>query len=159
VGTNVDRTDQANQVSRDLASMYAQGMDFSIPANQKIAMRVASASGLEVDGGQAVLILSKIKVVREADCGSTPILECANQGYPVITQRYVIGNGSLRTSSFGSPLDIDSNTGEVRNWATDTSARVKGFSGGIKRDQYTYAAEYYLAAGESQSGVYSRAMF
>jgi len=45
------------------------------------------------------------------------------------------------------------------NWATDTSARADVFSMGIKDDEYTYAAECYLATPDALTGVYSRAMF
>jgi hypothetical protein len=159
VGTNADRTNQANQVSHDLASMYAQGVDFSNVANQKIAMRVADGVGMKLEGGQAVVILSKLRVVRESDCGSSVSPKCANHGYPVVTQRYVIGNAALRGSSLGSPARVDSKTGDVLNWATDTSARADVFSMGIKDADYTYAAECYLASPDALSGVYSRAMF
>jgi len=159
VGTNVERTEKANQVSRDLASMYAQGVDFSSPANQKIAIRVADGVGLNLGGGQGVVILSKIRVVREADCASIPLSKCGNSGRSVITQRYVIGNPALGTSSLGSPSKIDAKTGDVLNWATDATARAQDFSLAANETEYTYAAECYLPAADSRTGVYSRAMF
>lgn len=160
VGTNVDRTDQANQISRDLASMYAQGVDFSKVANQNIAMRVADGVGLKLDTGQGVVILSKIRVVRDSDCGEGASNRCANHGYPVITQRYVLGNPALRASSLGNPGTIDPKTGDVLNWQSDASARARTSSVGTSRDSdYTYAAECYLATPDSRTGVYSRAMF
>ena len=159
VGTNAERTNQANQVSHDLASMYAQGVDFSNTANQKIAMRVADGVGMKLEGGQAVVILSKIRVVRDTDCSANPAAKCSNHGYPVVTQRYVIGNLGLRGSSLGTPAHVDPKTGNVAGWATDTSARADVFSIGIKDAEYTYAAECYLATPDVGTGVYSRAMF
>ena len=157
VSNSASRTDQANQVSRDLASMYAQGMDFSSGANQAIALRVAEGLGMNLQAGEGVLILSKIRVVHEADCGSAST-DCANKGHAVITQRYVMGNPALRTSSFGTPGSVD-RSGNVRNWASDVSARAQDFSPSLKQGEFTYAAECYLASPESRNGVYSRAMF
>jgi len=159
VGTNAELTNQANQVSHDLASMYAQGVDFSSAPNQKIAMRVADGVGMKLEGGQAVVILSKIRVVRDSDCGSSPSAKCSNRGYPVVLQRYVIGNTRLRGSSLGSPANIDPKTGDVGNWASDATARADVFALGIKDPEYTYAAECFLATPDVGTGVYSRAMF
>jgi len=159
VRTSVDSTDQANQASRDLASMYAQGVDFSSPANQKIAFRVAEGMGLMLTEGKAVVILSKLRMVRESDCAPVPAAQCKNKGYPVIVQRYVLGNARLRTSSFGDPAKIDSDSGNVVNWATDTTARAREFSMNLKPGESTYAAECYMTGPDSHAGVYSRAMY
>ena len=159
VRTSVDSTDQANQVSRDLASMYAQGVDFSNAANQRIALRVAESMGLMLSEGKAVVILSKLRMVRESDCGQVPISQCKNSGYPVIVQRYVLGNPILRGSSFGKPARIDPDSGNVLNWATDVSARAQELSVNLKPGESTYAAECYVSASDSRAGVYSRAMF
>ena len=157
VGSNAERTNQANQVSHDLASMYAQGVDFSNAANRTIAVRIADGVGMKIEGGQAVVILSKIRVVRDSDCGSNPPGKCSNHGYPVVMQRYVIGNVALRGSSLGSPANVDPKTGNVSNWMFDTSARADIFSVGFKDAEYTYAAECFMATPEA--GVYSRALF
>lgn len=155
VNSSARRNDQANQVSRDIGSMYAQGLDFSTQANRDIALNVAEGLGINMHGGKGVLILSRIRVVHDSDC---PFNSCPNKGYAVVTQRYVIGNRTLRPSSFGTPGAIDS-TGNVRNWATDLSARAQDFSPALKPGEFTYAAECYLAANESPGGVYSRAIF
>src|SRR5712692_10279664 len=68
VNSSASRNDHANQVSRDVASMYAQGVDFSNKANQNIALNVAEGLGMAIGGGNGVLILSKIRVVHDADC-------------------------------------------------------------------------------------------
>jgi len=158
VNNSASRNDHANQVSRDVASMYAQGMDFSNHANQDIALNVAEGLGMNIRGGKGVLILSKIRVVHEADCapGSG---NCANKGYAVIVQRHVIGNAGLRTSSFGTPASFEAASGNVRNWATDPSARAQDFPANLKPGEFIYAAECYLSSTESGTGVYTRAMF
>jgi hypothetical protein len=158
VNNSVSRNDHANQVSRDVASMYSQGVDFSNLANQNIALNVADGLGMNLRGGNGVLILSKIRVVHESDCATLGAANCGNKGYAVVTQRFVIGNKTLRPSSFGTPTAIDS-TGSVLNWATDLSARAEDFPANLKSGEFTYAAECYLTSQESRSGVYSRAMF
>jgi hypothetical protein len=156
VTSNADQNDQANQISRDLGSMYAQGVDFSKSGNQSIAKRVAEGLGMSLNNGQGVLILSKIRVVDPSDCASSG---CANQGQAVVTQRFVIGNAGLRRSSFGTPENIDAQTGNVANWANDVTARARDFRAKLNPGEFTYAAEFYTLSAESHAGVYSRAMF
>jgi len=159
VNSNASQNDHVKQISRDIASMYAQGMDFSSSANQTIALRVGEGLGMDVRGSNGVLILSKIRVVHDSDCEDSAAVPCANKGYPVITQRYVIGNAALRTSSFGTPGNIDSATGNVPNWQNDPAARAQDFPDHLKPGEFTYAAECYLTSPESRSGVYSRTMY
>ncbi len=156
VNNSASRNDHANQVSRDVASMYAQGVDFSSRANQDIALNAAEGLGMRIRDGGGVLILSKIRVVHDSDC---PAQGCANRGYAVVVQRFVMGNAGLRTSSFGTPSAVDPGSGNVKNWATDPSARAQDFSSNLRPGEFTYAAECYLASTESGNGVYSRAMF
>ncbi|HTS48550.1 MAG TPA: hypothetical protein VMH05_11435 [Bryobacteraceae bacterium] len=155
VSSNADQGGRANQISRDLASMYAQGVDFSRNENRNIAMRVAE--GLGMDGSQGVVILSRIRVVNDSDCA--PLSGCLNNGYAVVTQRYVLGNATLRVSSFGTPARVDESTGSVPDWANDVSARAQDFSAKLKPGEFTYAAECFLESRESGTGVYSRVMF
>ena len=154
VSSNADQGGRANQISRDLASMYAQGMDFARVENRNIAMRAAQGLGLDPDRG--VVILSKIRVLSEADCGENAT--CLNNGHAVVTQRFVLGNAALRESSFATPARVDS-TGNVPDWMNDRSARVHDSSLKLKAGDVTYAAECYLASRESGTGVYSRVMF
>ncbi len=151
-GTN-RRSAHATQVSRDLASMYAQGVDFSQPANQNIARQLLNRSD-----GKALLILTRIRSVVPADCGSTPIAQCSNNGYAVITQRIAIGNTELRPSSLGAPLSIDQATGNVLSWATDTSARVVDSSVTLKPGESAFAVEAFITGPEEHTGVYARTL-
>ena len=158
VSSNASQNDNAYQISHDVASMYAQGLDFSQRANQNIALSVADGKGIDVRGGKGVLILSKIRVVHSSDCPSSAA-KCANKGYAVVTQRYVLGNQTLRTSSFGTPATLDQSSGQVRDWANDPSARAQAFPANLKPGEFTYVAECFLSAPESANGVYSRTMF
>lgn len=159
VNSSASQNDHANEISRDVASMYAQGIDFSKAENRNIVLRAAEGLGVQIEQGQGVLILSKIRVVHDSDCSSDRSGNCPNKGYAVVTQRYVIGNSALRSSSFGTPAKIDGATGNVRNWASDTSARAQDFTTRLDAGEFTYAAECYLAAPEARTGVYSRSMF
>jgi hypothetical protein len=159
VNSSVSQNDHANEISRDVASMYAQGIDFSKSENRNIVLRAAEGLGVHIEQGQGVLILSKIRVVHDSDCSSDQAANCSNKGYAVVTQRYVIGNPALRSSSFGSPSRVDAATGNVRSWANDISARAQDFTNHLNPGEVTFAAECYLAVPESRSGVYSRSMF
>lgn len=159
VSSNANQNDNAYQISHDVASMYAQGLDFSQGANQNIALSVADGKGIDVRGGKGVLILSKIRVVHPSDCPGTTAVKCANKGYAVVTQRYVLGDQALRASSFGTPKAVDKSSGEVADWANDPSARASDFPANLKPGEFTYAAECFLTSPESHNGVYSRTMF
>lgn len=159
VTNNASRSDHAYQISHDVGSMYAQGVDFSQSANQNIALSVAEGIGNDMHGGKGVLILSKIRVVHPSDCPPNATGTCNNQGYPVVTERYVLGNRSLRPSSFGTPASLDPASGKVRDWTNDLSARAANFASTLKPGEVTFAAECYLTSPESPSGVYSRTMF
>jgi hypothetical protein len=151
-GTN-RRSAHATQVSRDLASMYAQGVDFSQPANRNIARQL-----LDRSDGRALLILTRIHTVGPADCGSMPVIQCSNNGYAVITQRIVIGDPQLRPSSLGAPLSIDQTTGNVLSWANDASARVTDSSVTLKPGESAFAAEAFITGPDEQTGVYARTL-
>jgi hypothetical protein len=155
---NASQNDNAYQISHDVASMYAEGLNFSQRVNQNIALSVADGKGIDLRGGKGVLILSKIRVVHAPDCPN-PGGKCENKGYAVVTERYVLGNQALRASSFGTPVAVDQTSGEVRDWANDPSARAADFPANLKPGEVTYAAECYLTSPESGSGVYSRSMF
>ena len=160
VNNSASQNAHANEISRDVASMYAQGIDFSKSANRNIVLRAAEGMGVNIEQGHGVLILSKIRVVHDSDCPPEQPANCANKGYAVVTQRYVIGNPALRASSFGTPAKVDTATGNVRNWAGDISARAEDFTTRLSPGESTYVAECYLTAPESQhTGVYSRSMF
>jgi hypothetical protein len=159
VTNSANRSDHAYQISHDVGSMYAQGLDFSQHANQNIALNVAEGIGIDIQSGTSVLILSKIRVVHPSDCPVNTNTRCTNKGYPVITERYVLGNRSLRPSSFGTPESLDPDSGKVRDWTNDLSARAANFGSSLKPGEVTYAAECYLTSPESPSGVYSRTMF
>lgn len=159
VTKNANQSDEAYKISHDVGSMYAQGVDFSQSANQNIALSVAEGVGIDMRGGKGVLILSKIRMVHASDCPGTAAGECNNKGYAVVTERYVLGNHSLRSSAFGTPASLDPASGKVRDWANDLSARAANFVSSLKPGETTYVAECYVTSPDSPGGVYSRTMF
>lgn len=159
VNSNASQNDRVKQVTRELASMYAEGMDFSRSANRTIAARIAEGLGLDVNSGQSVLILSKFRVVHDSDCQAQARQHCENNGYPVVIQRVVLGNPALRSSSFGPSAKVDPATGSVLDWMNDPSARAPGLKTSSKPGEFSYAAEYYLSSPEPHGGIYSRTIF
>ena len=152
-GTN-RRSLHAHQVSHDLASMYAQGVDFSQEANRNIARRM-----LDPRDGKSVLIFTRMRTVSAGDCGPDPAAPCLNNGYPVIVQRIVIGDADLHSSTLGAPASIDPATGNVLNWATDVSARVSDTAVSLKPGESSFAAETFIAGLDDQTGVYARTLY
>lgn len=102
LGVTMGRGFQVLQLTRDVAHMYALGVDFSQTQNQAIATALAQGFDLS-SSGNAVLIFSQIVTVYQADCDAASVTNCANLGQPVFSQRIVIGNPSVRASNFGTP--------------------------------------------------------
>lgn len=149
-GSSVNRREVASRISHDIGGMYAQGIDFAQPANRAIAERVTESLGINLQEGHAVIILTKVRMPSQQECEA-----CTNLGIPVVVQRFVFGNPALRTSGFGTPQDIDPATGNVRNWATDPSARAADFPGTMKPGESTTVTECFVAS-DRHSGIYSR---
>jgi hypothetical protein len=102
VGIRLGRSLEGMQLTRDVAHMYALGTDFSLPGTQAIAQALSRDFSL-TSTGRGVLILSRVVEVYQADCTAAGLLDCPNLNQPVLAQRIVIGNTSLRASSFGTP--------------------------------------------------------
>ena len=161
VGMDLKTCVQASQISRDIGSMYAQGVDFTSTSNRNIAVRLTQGLGMTLSGGNGEITLSKVYMVQPNDCTGAGIAipSCTNVNLAVVTQRFVIGNASLQSSNFGSPASIDSTTGDVNNWLTDTSARATNFTVPLNGGEWTYISESYFTSTARPSGIYSRALF
>jgi hypothetical protein len=123
LGIAVSRNFQVNQLTRDVGHMMAKGVDFSQQPNQNlVANDLANGLSLQANSGNVtgstsgngVLVLSVFRNL-PASCS------CTNGGHVVLTERIVIGNNTLYTSSFGHPASIDS-SGNVQNYMTDPGA-------------------------------------
>ena len=104
-GVNLGNWLQSTQITRDVAHLYARGIDFSVVSNQNLAVNLAQGmGGMTVAGGNGILILSQIRQVYQADCDAASLGDkCTNLGKRVFSNRLVIGNSRLRASNFGTP--------------------------------------------------------
>jgi len=104
-GIQLGRMDEAVQICRDAAHMYARGVDFSQTANQNILVSLATGSGMTVSGGNGVMIMSQIIQVYQADCTAAGLTagQCSNLNQLVFVNRQVTGNSGLRSSNYGTP--------------------------------------------------------
>lgn len=116
VGIRLGRALAATQVTRDVAHMYALGSDFSLSGTQAIARALSGDFNLAANGN-AVLILSRVVKVYQGDCTAAGLPNCPNLNQTVFQQRLIVGNASLRPSSYGTPppayLDVKGNVQAV----------------------------------------------
>jgi len=104
-GIQLGRMNEAVQICRDAAHMYARGVDFSQVANQNILVTLATGTGMTVNGGNGVVIMSQLIKVYQADCTAANLTagQCTNLGQLVFVNRLVTGNAGLRASNYGTP--------------------------------------------------------
>lgn len=104
-GLELRRLMQVVQVSRDAGHMFARGVDFSLPGNQELLVRLAAGMRMTRTGGAGLVILTRVLKVSAQDCtdGGMTIAGCSNLNQPVITQRLVVGNSGLAASRLGTP--------------------------------------------------------
>ncbi len=176
IGLNMGTMVQAVQVTRDVAHMYARGVDFSQTGNQNIAVALAPNAQMTPTSGNGVIILSQIAQVYQADCTAAGVSPCTNLGQTVFTSRIVIGNASLTSSRYGTPASsIVSSSGSISaaNYLTNTTAVATGFSSVLTSSGYTlldgdvvYLSETYLSTPNlsflgtpASNGVYAQAIF
>jgi len=161
IGMTLARAIQVNQVTRDTGHMFFDGVDFSQTANQNIVGRLAYGMGLASDNvgdidtnGNGTIILSQILKIGATECsngGYATTASCPNYNQIVIEKRIVIGNSSLRTSSFGTPsstLIATDGSLTAHNYCTDPSAVVPSTSAApslsLTAGQYSYVVESYF---------------
>jgi hypothetical protein len=173
---NLIRGNQTAQLARDIGSLYIHGLDFSLTANQDLAVRLAHGLNLQ-DGASSsssdgVIILSQMTYIGTPTCTANGFNSstCTNQNQYVFTQRLVIGNSSLTTSRLGTPTASINSAGMVQNYLTDSGARTNtGFASiwnpGLTDGQYVYACEVYFTgpnlglATVGNGATYTRVFF
>lgn len=170
LGMNLNQSIRVTQVVRDAGHMYARFVDFNLPSNKDILVRLAMGLGMTVDGGDGVIILSKVTFINDDDCtgAGVPLAECANRNNYVITHRLVIGNAALKSSYFGTPSSafLDS-SGNVTDIYRESSARATNFGSLItlQSSQFAFVAEgFFRGAGVNLTNgegndVYARAIY
>ncbi len=160
LGMGLSRSIQVTQISRDAGHMYARFVDFSLPGNQNLIVRLAEGLGMTRTGGNGKVILTKVMFVGEAECaaGGISLAQCTNYNQPVIIQRLIVGNHSLRASAFGEPNPaLIDGQGNVSNYLTDLSARAINFQPllALQPGEFAYVAEaFFRFSGSDFPGVF-----
>ncbi len=137
LGIMMGRYIQVEQMARDIAHMYSDGVDFTQTTPQNIVVQqLAAGTGMTTTGGNGVVMLSQVQTVYATDCTAAGVSPCTNQGLPVFTQRIVVGNTTLATSAFGTPaaaiLDANGNVApSVYLSNSDSSVRTTGFEAAL----------------------------
>jgi hypothetical protein len=178
-GIQLGRMNEAVQICRDAAHMYARGVDFSQVANQNVLVNLATGTGMTLNGGNGVVIMSQISQVYQADCTAAGLTsgQCTNLGRLVFINRMTTGNTSLRPSNYGTPpsglIDAQGNIA-ANNYLTNANLLVTGglsnefTNAGLTMNDgdIAYLTEFFesmpdlsfLGVGGS-TGVYAKAVF
>jgi Flp pilus assembly protein TadG len=192
IGSAMIRGLQVTQAARDAASMFCRGTDFSTgsgSASNNILTKVTQELGPLTSTGPGVVIFSTLTYVGDSVCAaagsayhdsSTPphhTAACTNYSRFVFTQRYIVGNTSLRSSNFGTPAaaDLDSTkqyTIPISKYVTHTTdvsnfnllpAPLEDGTDGYQSGQPVYLVEVFFSgagqAGYTQGGSYAYAVF
>jgi len=149
VGVRLGNTLAGTQLTRDVGHMYALGADFSQPGVVNIAQALSTSFSL-TSTGNAVLILSQIVQVYQADCTAASLKTCPNLNQPVLINRIVLGNSNLRASSYGTPpanyLDTSGNI-TSSNYLQQSQLIAAGFGAvmTLADGQIAYLTEGYYS--------------
>jgi hypothetical protein len=170
IGINMLKTLETIQLARDIGHMYARGLDFGQPGNKTIMTTLGSTLGLtsSASTSNAVVILSNLLYIDKPACAAVGLVDgsgnpsgCTNYQKWVFTQRVIVGNSALRTSSLGSPLvggptgvTLDATTGKItaNDYTSKSGARatfssinpyavVGGVASGLPSGQTIYVSE------------------
>jgi len=178
-GIQLGRMNEAVQICRDAAHMYARGVDFSQVSNQNILVNLATGTGMTVNGGNGVVIMSQIIEVYQADCTAAGLTagQCTNLGKLVFANRLVTGNSGLRASNYGTPpaalIDAQGNIAAsdyltkptlVLTGSMPTELTNAGLT--LNDGDIAYLTEFYESMPDltflgiaGSSGVYAKAVF
>jgi hypothetical protein len=137
IGMSMVRSIQVTALNRDVGHLFASGVDFSQTVNQNLLVNIAGDLNITAAGGNGVVILSEI--------------DGTGVNQAVISRRLVIGNTSLRASSYGTPDTIDSGG----NVTADASATAVNFTPAVipmVSGQIAYVAETYFSTSDYNLG-------
>ncbi len=173
VGMSLTKSVQAAVVARDAGSMFMRYVDFSTSANKQLIVRVARGLGMTETGGNGTVILTQIMKAGTSQCIPTyaNTASCPNFNRHVIIKRIVIGNASLMSSSFGTPVSsIVTTDGSITaaNYLANTTARADAFDTlmNLGDGEFAFVAEAYFRTPEldlpgyrTNTHVYQRSIF
>jgi hypothetical protein len=144
-GFSIIRGIQTNQMTRDMASLYIHGADFSTYPMQELAQRLARGLNLQIgssfssnvqsntsNSGDGLVTVTRVMYVGPTSgtsCQAVGAANCTNHDKFVFLERIQFGNGTLasQTSSFlgnpGAGASI-ANDGVVSNYLIDSNAAL-----------------------------------
>jgi len=178
-GIELGRMNEAVQICRDAAHMYARGVDFSQASNQNILVTLGYGTGMTANGGNGVVIMSQFTQVYQADCTAAGLTagQCTNLNQLVFVNRLVTGNSGLRSSNYGTPpSSLVNSQGNIAasDYLTKSSLVLTGSmateltNAGLTMNDgdVAYLTEFYesmpdlsFLGGSSSGGVYAKAIF
>ncbi|HYP07939.1 MAG TPA: hypothetical protein VER03_17030 [Bryobacteraceae bacterium] len=167
VGLGLSRYLQTGSVCRSAASLFVRGVNFVVPANQKIlgavshGLGLADANGNILPNGRGVVILSVLARIGDIECANEGYAandpRCTNRGRVVVTKRIVIGNRNLRNSIYANPTRPPKPDGsfESAHYVLESAFVAPQFGTNISQGtptlgpgEITYVAETYFTAPE-----------
>ena len=173
IGMTLTKSVQAGVVARDAGAMFMRYVDFTMPENKSILVRLANGMGMTASGGNGVVIMTQVMQVGAAECaaGGMATGSCPNYNRPVVIKRMTVGNTALYTTTFGNPapalLQADG-TISTTNYLNDASVRVDNFAGvmTLTGGEFAFVSEAYFKTPEidmpgyrSNTYVYQRNIF
>jgi hypothetical protein len=161
VGMNLIRSIQANQVCRDLDSMFIHGGDFSTYPMQQEAQRLGQGLNLQIgasfagneqantgNSGNGLATVTQIMYVgstTSTSCVAVGAANCTNHDSFVYTQQIQFGNGTLanaNTVTLGTcPSAIINSSGVVQSFITDSRAALAGSAQSNMRSLWQSSSE------------------
>jgi len=173
LGMTLSRSIQVRTVNRDAGAMFVRNIDFSLPGNQQILVRLAKGLGITLSGGNGVVILSQVMYIGDKEClagGLQPNPgNCPNYSQYVFVKRFLVGNAALRSSVFGTPpawaIASDGSIGS-QSYLTNPTCVASGFGSllTLNPGEVSYVSEtFQISAGFTMpgmsSGTYTRNFF
>ena len=173
LGMTLSRSIQVRTVNRDAGAMFVRNIDFSLPGNQQILVRLAKGLGITLNGGSGVVILSQVMYIGDNEClagGLSPDPgDCPNYNQYGFVKRFLIGNAALRTSAFGTPSASDiASDGTIgsQSYLTDPTCVAAGFGSllTLSPGEVSYISETFqnstgFTMPGMNSGTYTRNFF
>ena len=149
------RRRRVQALNRNVAHMFATGVDFSQAANRNLVLKIAGSLHIQDSGGSGVILLTEI--------------DGTGNGQAICARRIVIGNAALRASSYVTPASSVLDSGGAVTNLNDPSARVNAAfltMMPMSQGDVVYLAETYFSTSDydwagflTGTGIYTKAMF
>lgn len=174
-GFRLIRSIEMSQITRDIGHMYIRGINFRNAGPQANAQTLASGFDLATTG-KSLIVLSKIKLVQQADCDAANAIvgigagrPCANLNKTVFLEQLTMGNTSIQGSVFGTPTPLQADfTVATKDIGRTTTTQTSSFDPvlTLKAGEYAYVCEMFNQTPDlnvpglsGQPQVYARTIF